>query len=526
MKNILLVFFLVQSFFSYAQWNITQSFDTQPPFDGVISFGSNGAVSTLSACSGTGSWAQNFSPELGRGGVAISFKDLAVPQFSNGQEVKVSINFRKSTGLSGDLHLALFRYSPQDGNWVVSSFAQSFFDDNQVAFCDYFEGKIPVGVALENALASGEKYAVGAFFSRTSGSGTVFFDDLKILQENASSVPDCVIATVPANGTTVSFGQVKIEWSKVAKASEYQVTVGTSSGAADVFNEKIAGKLSSVFVNTVPSKTYFVKIVPINHLGAAIGCAETSFQTSAAASYCGPLVYGGIEAISNVTFAGINNSSAVNTSVSHEFFTEQKALVQRGQSYSIQLNGDTGGNYTSFYIVFIDWNQNGVLNDPGEVYFDDGSLFQINANGTTSTPAIGTIAVPENAKFGDTRIRVKKEYSGGVPPVGSKFYNPCETGEDFGQAEDYTINVRENSLSVGANAKDAIVLYPNPFKEVLKISDVKEVVSVAVLDLSGKLLKKFNATAELQLSFLQSGLYIVNLNLKDGSVKSFKVIKE
>lgn len=83
-------------------------------------------------------------------------------------------------------------------------------------------------------------------------------------------------------------------------------------------------------------------------------------------------------------------------------------------------------------------------------------------------------------------------------------------------------------LAVGdvVDTKSKLSVYPNPFTDVLKISDVKGVKSVSVNDISGRQVKTLAPSAELNLSSLKSGLYIVNLQMEDGSVKSFKTIKK
>jgi hypothetical protein len=77
--------------------------------------------------------------------------------------------------------------------------------------------------------------------------------------------------------------------------------------------------------------------------------------------------------------------------------------------------------------VYCDWNHNGVLDDPGEVYTLVGpcSLFA------------GTIAVPANAPVSSTRMRVRLWYD--TDP------GPCGT-DTYGETEDYTLHV----LPVGA----------------------------------------------------------------------------
>ena len=73
--------------------------------------------------------------------------------------------------------------------------------------------------------------------------------------------------------------------------------------------------------------------------------------------------------------------------------------------------------------------------------------------------------------------------------------------------------------------KEGLSIYPNPFQNVLKISDVKGVKSVVVSDVSGRQVKSMAPSTELDLSALKTGLYIVTLQMEDGTVKSFKAVK-
>ncbi|MCX8523695.1 fibronectin type III domain-containing protein [Chryseobacterium formosus] len=83
------------------------------------------------------------------------------------------------------------------------------------------------------------------------------------------------------------------------------------------------------------------------------------------------------------------------------------------------------------------------------------------------------------------------------------------------------------STSEAVKAKNDIKAYPNPFADVLNISNVSNVKSIYVMDVSGKLLKTFDKPeAALQLRELNSGMYLVVLNMKDGSKQTIKAIKK
>lgn len=247
-------------------------------------------------------------------------------------------------------------------------------------------------------------------------------------------------------------------------------------------------------------------------------------------SYCGPLVFqdslfgeDGDEPITLVNFAGINNTTAAVAYEGdyHEYFLSQTANVTAGQSYNITLKGNTGGNFTSNFAVFIDWNQNGNLNDAGEVYQVTQTI--TNSTGTDALQAVHSIAVPTTALQGNTRMRVKKMYGT------TGLTDPCE-GSDYGQAEDYTVNVTNSSLSVTDVAKrnQDFKAYPNPVTDILTIDSQIKVQSVEVYDISGK--KVSNAEindlkSEINLSGLSTGSYILKAQTDEGA-KTVKIIKK
>ena len=84
------------------------------------------------------------------------------------------------------------------------------------------------------------------------------------------------------------------------------------------------------------------------------------------------------------------------------------------------------------------------------------------------------------------------------------------------------------SLAVSdANASKAkLVAYPNPATDVVKLKSAKEIKSVNILDLSGKVVKTVKTTSEVNVSSLNKGVYILQASYKDGSFENTKVIKK
>lgn len=247
------------------------------------------------------------------------------------------------------------------------------------------------------------------------------------------------------------------------------------------------------------------------------------------AIYCGPVSFldpifeePGDEPITLVNFAGINNatSAATYTGDSHEMFLEQVASVARGQSYDITLKGNTGGNYASNFVVFIDWNQNGTLDDAGEVY-QVAQTIQ-NSTGSDALQAVHTISVPANALLGNTRMRVKKMYGT------TNLLDPC-SGGSYGQVEDYTVNVTNTLAVQDVNKKDtSFKVYPNPVTDILNIEAKGKIKLVNVYDISGRnvLNTEINSSkSDIDLSKLNGGTYILTAQTENG-IQSVKVIKK
>ena len=156
--------------------------------------------------------------------------------------------------------------------------------------------------------------------------------------------------------------------------------------------------------------------------------------TSVFQNYCTPSFTIGVRSISNVTFAGINNTTPnlVDAGPQYESFCNTGTVIQGSATNAISLKGNTNGNNTHYFRVYIDWDQNGTFGNNATEIYNIGTLTNSTGNGAAA-PLIGNIAVPAGAALGLTKMRVMFKgaaYSGA----------PCEDG-DRGQAEDYVINV-------------------------------------------------------------------------------------
>jgi hypothetical protein len=146
---------------------------------------------------------------------------------------------------------------------------------------------------------------------------------------------------------------------------------------------------------------------------------------SSYAQYCSPNTgNASLECISNVTFVGINNTTSC-TDGTPVNYTSHVANVNRGLTYALSVTIHADAN--EYVYAFIDWNNNGVLNDAGETY-------TVAANTSSNGPHSINISVPLTATLGNTRMRIINAYNTAVP-------NPCMNAAYGGEAEDYTVNV-------------------------------------------------------------------------------------
>lgn len=95
--------------------------------------------------------------------------------------------------------------------------------------------------------------------------------------------PGCISLSTPlANATDIAL-DTDITWNAAANATGYTVTVGTSSGANDLYSGDVGNLTTLDLTDDLPENSeIFVTITPYNTFGDATGCTEERFTTEAA----------------------------------------------------------------------------------------------------------------------------------------------------------------------------------------------------------------------------------------------------
>ncbi len=225
--------------------------------------------------------------------------------------------------------------------------------------------------------------------------------------------------------------------------------------------------------------------------------------------YCVPRLRNDFEYITNVSFAGINNTTGAHNHLFPAYYTETGddfATVIQGETYPISVTISPDGPDT--VDAFIDWNQNKT--------FESGETYTIIANTDLPGPFTINIPVPVDAVLGETRMRIELVYSSPTP-------NPCyQSG--WGEIEDYTVVVEE-AMGLNENSVASISVYPNPVKDILNITSQKNVDKAEIYNVSGQLIQTEKASNQINMEALPAGIYILKVILAD-EVQTFKIVKK
>ncbi|MFZ4927671.1 fibronectin type III domain-containing protein [Chryseobacterium sp. Mn2064] len=216
--------------------------------------------------------------------------------------------------------------------------------------------------------------------------------------------------------------------------------------------------------------------------------------------------YAWVDASSPYNGAGANTVQLVSPSISLTGLTQPFISFDWFKNHS-QSTGTTVVTSTSD-------------NNKLTVEVNDGNGWVSVFSDTTNSNQWRTVGVPLAASYIGATIQVRFTVDKNVSGNGY-FYDDVLLDN---------VEVKQNP-NLGTSevvAKiNSIKVYPNPFTETLTISDVAKVQSVSVIDVAGRLVKTIeNPSTVLQLRDLKEGLYLVVLNMKDGSKQTVKAIKK
>lgn len=334
------------------------------------------------------------------------------------------------------------------------------------------------------------------------------------------AIPTCIKPTnVTTSAPTTSGFTVSWVAPTPAPANGYEVYYSTSNVAPT----------STTVLNATNSVTSTTTTAPITGLQADTNyyiwvrsnCSATDksawsdYVASIRTGYCVPSsgnqnswvsIFNSTGATTNMAYSSSTGGSGGYQNLTT---TANKIANTAGSSTNIAV---TVGGPTCGISIWVDWNKNFVFESSEKVY------------GTTSyqTSITGAIAVPAGTPPDIYRMRIGVDYNNSTPN------DPC-VATTRGEFIDFNFEVTGPSMATNevSGVKKDLLIHPNPFSDVLNIADVSKVKSISVMDLSGKVVKSFEKPeASLRMSDLSSGMYLVVLNMLDGTKQTIKAIKK
>lgn len=331
--------------------------------------------------------------------------------------------------------------------------------------------------------------------------------------------PSAVSASSPtSSGATIT-------WSTVVAANSYDIQyrpVGSSTWTTQ--NNVTSPYVITGLTNCTP---YEVQMATVCDTITTNYGPSTYFNTTGCgvcenAAYCASQGTNQInEWIAGVEFNTINNMTG---SDGGYLYSGINTTIVVGTAYPITLTpGYTTSAYDEHFVVWIDYDQDGLFADPAEIAYNSGP----NITAAVS----GTVNVPLTALPGTTRMRVTMKYIGGTSttqPV------PC-TSPQFGEVEDYCVTIDTTGMTVNENLDGYVVytVYPNPASDQinLQLFNFNQLPagkhSFELINNVGQIVKKMNVTSKatsFSVEDLSNGVYFYKLQLANGVQRNGKMI--
>lgn len=201
--------------------------------------------------------------------------------------------------------------------------------------------------------------------------------------------------------------------------------------------------------------------------------------------------------IKNVSVNTINNTSDKS---SYTDFTNFSTDLNGGTEYTLEVTLNYHWDVDKCG-AWIDYNQNSEFETEE---FIDIPIFNNSAHIYQTK-----FTVPENAKTGNTRMRVRAVYNNSMVPCNSA----------FGEVEDYTVNIKTiTSVSKEKLVQQKLKVYPNPTSSILNIELLEFANKPAVLhiyNVKGDLIYKeqlgFEKSTKITTSSYIPGLYFIKV---------------
>ena len=205
----------------------------------------------------------------------------------------------------------------------------------------------------------------------------------------------------------------------------------------------------------------------------------------------------------DLVVANYYNGSATSTDV-----------VSGAENYMTYSANFSSGQHEEHWKLWIDYNHDGDFEDDGEKVFGRKS--------SSKKMLVRKFTIPTTALLGSTRMRLSMERNSSPD---------CCDVFDYGEVEDYTINIVSQLPAPNSASEISATIFPNPTNGVLTVDMHRaETGTVYIFDLQGQAVQSFSfsdrATLELNTSLLSPGIYFLQIATGENISMVKKFIKQ
>ncbi|MEJ7609658.1 MAG: GEVED domain-containing protein [Ferruginibacter sp.] len=287
------------------------------------------------------------------------------------------------------------------------------------------------GVDVFTASASGNFYfGFNGTYPWYSGSGDLFLDSIVIAKilSPCTGMPATGVASGPATICPATNFTISMAGNYIDDNIVFQWQ--SSNPGANSFSDITGSVSQNLTTSQNTGKDYRCKVTCTS--SGLFSVSNIVSVASPAFCYCIPIGYCNVvNPITNVSFAGINNTSACINSGYADYTSSVSAANATGGTI-VPISITIGGGGIGYAAAWVDYNNNGSF---------EQSEYKYLGSGNNSTIP-GTLFIPSSVTGGMKRIRIR------VRPVTNLGPGDACTGYISGDTEDYGVIVTPAKISI------------------------------------------------------------------------------
>ncbi|NMR35958.1 T9SS type A sorting domain-containing protein [Chryseobacterium aquaticum] len=415
---------------------------------------------------------------------------VVLPEFSN---INAGTHWLKLkarvTTATGTLNVG-YVTNPTDASTFVLIQALSITNTNYTSTNPEYTVIVPSSVPANARLAV-----------RNTADGKGYYWDDVVWEAVPSCFPPTALTTsaITSNSATLSWTAPSS-----APASGYEYTYTTTNTAPTGNGTSVSGT-SAIIPLPSPSTTYYLWVRSKCNATSTSVWVNATVNTKAINDECSApiaITPGATFTTNPVTATTVGATSTSDATATHTCQTTgyndtwYSVVVPASGNLTIETQSATGSAVSDTVL--------------GVYTGSCGSLTQVGCDDDSSSDGNFSLVTLTGQTPGATLL------------IGVWNYSSSSSGQFRIAAYDASLSTSDLSV-----VKKNVKVYPNPFSDIINISEFKDIKTIKVTDVAGRTLRTIeNPAQEINLGSLNSGLYLITMYFKDGSQHTVKTIKK